>query len=251
MFPISSKRFASSINVSKRIVFGGVPYESTPVNVARLPDMESIEQRSNGASVQIVSARRVSLSRLRGIFPKSGRCNPPPNDVFTRAANVCRARETSTSLSDRIERAFGPIATNLREGFGWGDRGPSQRSQHSRTTLLTARAPSLDSPRCPTRTLRRPTRASRRSNNPRSTWLQRSSQDPSLRQVRPLNRQPLFPLRVVSCISRRVCIYRELTLARLVSKCRTKFRSCSVFSPLASCSTPCPSASLCFCSPFF
>ncbi|GAA6006336.1 hypothetical protein JCM11491_004918 [Sporobolomyces phaffii] len=55
MFPISSKRFASSINIPKRIVFGGLPYESTPVNVARLPDMESIEHRSAGSSVQIPS----------------------------------------------------------------------------------------------------------------------------------------------------------------------------------------------------
>ncbi|GAA5851685.1 hypothetical protein JCM3766R1_000485 [Sporobolomyces carnicolor] len=69
MFPISSKRFASSINVSKRIVFGGVPYESTPVNVARLPDMESIEQRSNGASVQIPSMPDSYASSTNSGFP--------------------------------------------------------------------------------------------------------------------------------------------------------------------------------------
>ncbi|GAA5905005.1 uncharacterized protein JCM6883_004935 [Sporobolomyces salmoneus] len=55
MFPVTSKRFASSINIPKRLVFGGLPYESTPVNVARLPDMESIEQRSTGAGIQIPS----------------------------------------------------------------------------------------------------------------------------------------------------------------------------------------------------
>ncbi|GAA5931809.1 uncharacterized protein JCM15063_001573 [Sporobolomyces koalae] len=54
MFPVTSKRFASSIHIPKRIVFGGIPYESVPVNVARLPDMESIEQRS-AAQAQIPS----------------------------------------------------------------------------------------------------------------------------------------------------------------------------------------------------
>ncbi|GAA5875356.1 hypothetical protein JCM16303_000596 [Sporobolomyces ruberrimus] len=55
MFPVTSKRFASSIHVPRRIIFGGLPYESTPVNVARLPDMEAIERRSAGPTMQIPS----------------------------------------------------------------------------------------------------------------------------------------------------------------------------------------------------
>jgi len=46
MFPVTSKRFASSVNIPKRLIFGQHEIaRQTPVNVARLPDMESIESR--------------------------------------------------------------------------------------------------------------------------------------------------------------------------------------------------------------
>lgn len=67
MFPVTSKRFASSIHVPRRIIFGGLPYESTPVNVARVPDMEAIERRSTGPTMQIVSSPlSVSLRLMVG-----------------------------------------------------------------------------------------------------------------------------------------------------------------------------------------
>ncbi|GAA5947183.1 hypothetical protein JCM3765_001562 [Sporobolomyces pararoseus] len=70
MFPVSSRRFASSINIPKRLVFGGIQsYDSAPVNVARLPDMESIEQRSTGASVQIPSMPDSYSASSESAFP--------------------------------------------------------------------------------------------------------------------------------------------------------------------------------------
>ncbi|GAA5836836.1 hypothetical protein JCM5353_000465 [Sporobolomyces roseus] len=45
MFPVTSKRFASSVNVAKQRIFGQVPVQA-PVNVARLPDMDAIERNS-------------------------------------------------------------------------------------------------------------------------------------------------------------------------------------------------------------
>jgi len=56
MFPVTSKRFASSVNIPKRLIFGQHEIaRQTPVNVARLPDMESIESRTN-PTLSIVSS---------------------------------------------------------------------------------------------------------------------------------------------------------------------------------------------------
>jgi len=54
MFPVTSKRFASSVNVAKQRIFGQVPTQA-PVNVARLPDMDAIE-RNSAPTLSIVSS---------------------------------------------------------------------------------------------------------------------------------------------------------------------------------------------------